>query len=63
MEMPKLLSTNFLLDLKRRFDFPVVIIRLYLVYGPNQDIKQSNPNYYFKCHEKQRNLIVQMELN
>ena len=39
----KLLSTKFLLDLKKRFDFPVVIIRLYLVYGPNQDINRVIP--------------------
>ena len=39
----KLLSTKFLLDLKKRFNFPVVIIRLYLVYGPNQDINRVIP--------------------
>jgi len=39
----KLLSTKFLLDLKKRFDFPVVIIRLYLVYGPNQGINRVIP--------------------
>ena len=32
----KLLSTKFLLDLNDRFNFPVSILRLYLVYGPNR---------------------------
>ena len=29
--------------LKKRFNFPVVIIRLYLVYGPNQDTNRVIP--------------------
>ena len=33
----KLLSTNFLLDLHKRYNFPVTILRLYLIYGPYQD--------------------------
>lgn len=39
----KLYSTNFLLDLHKRFKFPVVILRLYLVYGPYQDPNRLIP--------------------
>lgn len=33
----KLLSTKFLLKLKKKYNFPASILRLYLVYGPYQD--------------------------
>ena len=39
----KLKSTKFLLSLSKKFNFPVTIIRLYLVYGPNQDINRVIP--------------------
>ncbi len=39
----KLLSTKFLLNLQKKFNFPVTIIRLYLVYGPNQDNNRVIP--------------------
>ena len=39
----KLLSTKFLLKLKKKFDFPVSILRLYLVYGPKQDPNRVIP--------------------
>ncbi len=39
----KLLSTKYLLYLKKKFDFPSVILRLYLVYGPYQDINRIIP--------------------
>ena len=39
----KLLSTKFLLRLKKEFNFPVSILRLYLVYGPNQDENRVIP--------------------
>ena len=39
----KLLSTKFLLKLKKKFNFPVSILRLYLVYGPNQDENRVVP--------------------
>ncbi len=39
----KLLSTKFLLNLQKKFDFPSTIIRLYLVYGPNQDKNRIIP--------------------
>jgi len=39
----KLLSTKFLLKLYKKFNFPSTIIRLYLVYGPNQDLNRVIP--------------------
>ncbi len=39
----KLLSTKYLLDLNKNFNFPVVIVRLYLVYGPYQDPNRVIP--------------------
>ncbi len=53
----KLLSTKFLLKLSKEQNFPSVIIRLYLVYGPNQDtnrvipstIKNAIENKKFPC--------------
>ncbi len=53
----KLLSTKFLMKLKKKFNFPVSILRLYLVYGPNQDenrvvpitIKNAIKNNNFGC--------------
>ena len=39
----KLLSTKFLLKLSKEQSFPSVIIRLYLVYGPNQDVNRVIP--------------------
>ncbi|WP_435114231.1 NAD-dependent epimerase/dehydratase family protein [Candidatus Pelagibacter bacterium nBUS_36] len=39
----KLLSTKHLLNLHRKFKFPAVILRLYLVYGPGQDANRVIP--------------------
>lgn len=39
----KLLSTKFLLNLYNQYKFPVAILRLYLVYGPAQDINRVVP--------------------
>ena len=39
----KLLSTRFLIDLYKKNNFPSSIIRLYLAYGPNQDINRVVP--------------------
>ncbi len=39
----KLMSTKFLLDLNKKFNFPSVIVRLYLVYGPYQDPNRVVP--------------------
>jgi len=39
----KLMSTKFLLYLYKKYNFPVTIFRLYLVYGPRQDINRVVP--------------------
>ena len=39
----KLLSTKFLIGLSKKNNFPASVIRLYLVYGPNQDINRVVP--------------------
>ena len=39
----KLLSTKYLLNLKKKYNFPSVILRLYLIYGPNQDANRIIP--------------------
>tara|TARA_B100000787_G_scaffold166785_1_gene152529 strand:- start:1870 stop:2787 length:918 start_codon:yes stop_codon:yes gene_type:complete len=39
----KLLATNYLLELHKQKNFPVTILRLYLVYGPNQDVNRFIP--------------------
>ncbi len=39
----KLLSTKFLLDFFKRYNFPITILRLYLVYGPKQDTNRIVP--------------------
>ena len=39
----KLKSTNFLLNLNEKFNFPVTILRLYLVYGSHQDPNRVVP--------------------
>ena len=39
----KLLSTKFLLGLNQKLDFPVSILRLYLAYGPYQEINRVIP--------------------
>ena len=39
----KLMSTKFLLNLSKKYDFPTTIMRLYLVYGPYQDVNRIVP--------------------
>ena len=39
----KLSSTNFLLSLYKNYNFPAIILRLYLVYGPNQEPNRIIP--------------------
>ncbi len=39
----KLLCTKFLLNLNKNFNFPVIILRPYLVYGPYQDPNRLIP--------------------
>ncbi len=55
----KLLSTKYLLSLKKGYNFPCVILRLYLIYGPNQEANRIIPitiinsihNKKFDCSE------------
>ncbi len=39
----KLLSSIYLRNLYKKYNFPVIILRLYLVYGPNQDPNRVIP--------------------
>ena len=39
----KLLSTKFLMELRKKYNFPATVIRLYLVYGPKQDLNRLIP--------------------
>ena len=49
----KLLSTKFLLELKKKYNFPTTILRLYLVYGPYQDVNRIIPFTIMKAiHNK-----------
>ncbi len=48
----KLLSTKFLLELKKKYNFPITILRLYLVYGPKQDINRLIPFTIIKALKK-----------
>jgi len=45
----KLKSTKFLLNLSKKFNFPVTILRLYLVYGPYQDANRVVPITIFNA--------------
>ena len=45
----KLLSTNYLLDLFKKKNFPSTILRLYLVYGPQQDANRVIPITILNC--------------
>ena len=55
----KLLSTNYLLNLSKKYNFPVNILRFYLVYGPRQDenrlipitINNAFKNKDFECSQ------------
>ena len=39
----KLKASNYIINLNRKFDFPSTVLRLYLVYGPKQDINRFIP--------------------
>lgn len=45
----KLLATQHLLDLYKQKKFPVTILRLYQVYGPNQDLNRFIPIVINSC--------------
>tara|TARA_A100001011_G_scaffold269488_1_gene278715 strand:- start:6072 stop:6977 length:906 start_codon:yes stop_codon:yes gene_type:complete len=41
--LSKFLASNYLINLYKKFKFPVTILRLYLTYGPDQDINRLLP--------------------
>ena len=45
----KLLSTNYLLNLFKKKNFPVLILRPYLVYGPGQSLDRLIPITIMNC--------------
>lgn len=45
----KLMATNYLLKLYKKYNFPCTILRLYLVYGPNQDGNRLIPHTLNEC--------------
>ena len=45
----KLLSTKFLIDLYKKVNFPISILRLYIAYGPRQDINRFIPIVIKSC--------------
>ena len=48
----KLKATNYLLDLYKKINFPVVILRLYQVYGPGQKTNRLIPFVIKNCIQK-----------
>ena len=48
----KLKANKLLIDYFKRFNFPVVILRLYLVFGPHQDINRFIPIIISSCLKK-----------
>tara|TARA_B100001175_G_scaffold249901_1_gene217022 strand:+ start:759 stop:1673 length:915 start_codon:yes stop_codon:yes gene_type:complete len=50
----KLLATNHLLDLNRKKNFPSIILRLYLAYGPKQDANRFIPIIIKGCLENKK---------
>ena len=45
----KLKASNYLMYLYEKFEFPAVILRLYLIYGPNQEINRFLPIVITNC--------------
>ena len=45
----KLLSTKYLIDLYKKVNFPISILRLYIAYGPRQDINRFIPIVIKSC--------------
>lgn len=50
----KYLATKYLLNLHQKKKFPVIILRLYLIYGPKQDANRLIPVVLQKCKRKQK---------
>lgn len=50
----KYLATRHLLNLHRNKKFPVIILRLYLIYGPKQDANRLIPIVLQKCKNRKK---------
>ena len=50
----KLKATKFLLQLFKKYNFPVTILRLYLAYGPHQDTNRFLPIIITNCLLKKK---------
>lgn len=50
----KYLATRHLLNLYRNKKFPVIILRLYLIYGPKQDANRLIPIVLQKCKNRKK---------
>lgn len=48
----KLMASNLLMQYHKKFNFPVVVLRLYLTYGPKQDINRFIPIIIYSCVKK-----------
>jgi len=47
--LAKLRSTNYLINLKKKFDFPFTVVRFFLVYGPGQLENRLVPHVIKNC--------------
>ena len=47
--LSKFLASNYLINLYKKFKFPVTILRLYLTYGPDQDLNRLLPIVIVSC--------------
>ncbi len=45
----KLMATNYLLKLNKKYNFPCTVLRLYLVYGTHQDTNRLIPHTLSEC--------------
>lgn len=50
----KNLANNYLINLKKNRNFPVIILRLYQTFGPNQDSNRLIPFVINSCLEKKK---------
>ena len=50
----KLSASNLLLYYNKKFNFPVIILRPYLIYGPHQDLNRILPIIISACIKKEK---------
>ena len=62
MESQKNLASNYLINLKKNKNFPVIILRLYQTFGSNQDLNRLIPFVINSCISK-KNSHVLMEIS